>query len=198
SSKIDSTRLKTTKSVLDGFGRTTQFQVMSDPNGISFTDTTYDKIGRIASRSNPYYTTADPTYGITSYSYDALNRPTVVTRPGGATVLTDYTKRATRVQDEGNGSVRLSKIYQKDALGRLTSVCEVTSATQQGIPADQNPSPCNLDIAGTGFLTTHQYDTLDNLTTVTQGSLPNRTYVYDMLSRLTSENNPESGTTTYT
>jgi YD repeat-containing protein len=53
-----------------------------------------------------------------------------------------------------------------------------------------------------GCWTTYTYDALGNLLTVTQnaqatGNHQTRTYAYDMLSRLTSEINPESGTTTY-
>jgi len=108
SAKIDATRNATSKAVLDGFGRITQKQVTSDPNGIAYIDTTYDKVGRIASISNPYYTTTDATYGITSIQYDALNRITTITKPGAATVLIDYTKAGARIQDEGNGTNRVT------------------------------------------------------------------------------------------
>ena len=51
-----------------------------------YTTTTYDGDGRKASVTNPYRTTSDPTYGITSYVYDgggrstsaAVNNPDVV------------------------------------------------------------------------------------------------------------------------
>ncbi len=195
SSKIDSTHTLTSETVLDGFGRTTQTQLTSDPSGTVYTDMTYDSVGRVGSRSNPYRTTSDPTYGITSYQYDALNRVTQIARPGGSTVLPSYTRRAAQVQDEGNGTSRVSKIYQYDALGRLSYTCEVSSTTQLGI--SPTPSACGLDIGGTGFLTSYGYDILDNVTSVTQGGINPRTYAYDMLSRLTSEANPESGTTTY-
>src|SRR5207253_2184662 len=41
------------------------------------------------------------------------------------------------------------------------------------------------------------YNALNNLVSVAQGS-QTRTFVYDAMKRLTSETNPESGTTTYT
>ena len=196
SSKLDATRNIVTKTVLDTLGRTVQSQLTSDPTGTVYTDTGYDALGRVASVSNPYRTTTDPTYGVTSYAYDALGRVTTVTEPGGKTVLMTYTKAATRVQDEGNGTRRITTIHQRDGLGRLTDVCEVTSATQLGITP--TPAACGLDIAAAGFLTSYQYDTLGNLTGVDQGGLNPRSYSYDMLSRMTSETNPESGTTTYT
>ena len=196
SAKIDATRNATGKAVLDGLGRVTQKQVTSDPNGSAYIDTTYDNVGRIASISNPYYTTTDPTYGIASFQYDALDRITTITKPGAAMVLMNYTKAAARIQDEGNGVQRVTRVYQSDALGRLASVCEITSTTLLGITP--TPAACGLDISATGFLTTYQYDTLSNLVGVTQGGLNTRTYSYDMLSRMASETTPESGAVSYT
>jgi RHS repeat-associated protein len=46
------------------------------------------------------------------------------------------------------------------------------------------------------YSTSYSYDTLDNLTGVTQGS-QTRTFAYDSLKRLTSATNPESGTVSY-
>jgi YD repeat-containing protein len=124
------------------------------------------------------------------------NRIIKVTRPGGATVVTDYNKSATRVQDEGKGTGnKITKIYRNDSLGRLLSVCEVTSVAQLGTSG--TPADCGLDTAGTGFLTSYSYDSVDDLLSVTQTGINNRTYVYDMLSRLTSETTPESGNVTY-
>jgi len=106
-----------------------------------------------------------------------------------------YSGRASEVQDEGNGTSRVTRVYQSDGLGRLISVCEVTSATQLGNGG--TPSSCGQDIAATGFLTSYGYDALGNLTSVTQNGLNSRSYSYDGLSRLKTETNPESGTTTY-
>ena len=55
----------TTAATMDGLGRR-QSRLTSDPAGTDYTDTTYDALGRPATVSNPYRTTSDPTYGITS------------------------------------------------------------------------------------------------------------------------------------
>jgi RHS repeat-associated protein len=87
------------------------------------------------------------------------------------------------------------KQLEYDALGRMTSVCEITTATGSG--------SCAQTSAVTGYWTQYTYDVLNNLVGVTQnaqssGSEQTRTYVYDDLGRLTSETNPEAATTTYT
>jgi hypothetical protein len=65
SSKKDSTTNLTVESDLDSLGRINRQQLTSDPNGTAYVDTTYDSNGRTASVTNPYYTTGDPTYGVT-------------------------------------------------------------------------------------------------------------------------------------
>src|SRR5438128_1178786 len=132
---------------------------------------------------------------------------TQVTHPDGSSILTSYTGRATQVQDEGNGIQSVTRISQTDALGRLSSLCEVApgpfvgaggSSSSSLIGSGGTPAACGQDIAGTGFLTSYQYDTLGNLTQVNQNGIGPRTFAYDSLSRLTSATNPESGTISYT
>lgn len=158
--------------------------------------TAYDGLGLPYTVSNPYRSTSDPTYGLTAYTYDAFGRTTLLKHPDGTTMQTKYTDRATQLMDEGNGTRAVQRISQSDGLGRLTSVCEVTSSTQLGITP--TPTGCGQDIAATGFLTTYNFDTLDNLLSVSQGGLSSRSFAYDALSQVTSAANPESGLTTYT
>ena len=134
-------------------------------------------------------TFGESTWGTNSNQYDGLGRITQVTNPDGSTVLTTYTGRAAQISDEGNGTKRVQRITQSDALGRLTSVCEVTSTTLTGITP--TPAACGQDISATGFLTTYQYDALNNLLQVNQGGLNTRTFTYDSLSRLTNASNLE-------
>jgi RHS repeat-associated protein len=132
---------------------------------------------------------------VTTTQYDALGRPLTVTDGGGG--ATSYQ----HIQNDVLQSVGPTPIFQKqleyDGLGRLTSVCEITSASGSG--------PCGQSNMTTGFLTKYTYDALGNLLTVAQNAQPGaiggtqtRSYTYDGLSRLTSEQNPETGTITYT
>ena len=192
---------KTTTAILDGLARVTQTQLNSDPNCSTGTkvDTTYDQDERVSTKSNPYCGTSNASL-LTTTTYDGLSRVLRVTNPDGSYVTNSYTGRSVTTADEGNGpagaSVDVERISQKDGLGRLTAVCEVSATTQQG-SSSNTPSSCALDAPGTGFLTNYTYDTLDNLHTVAQGGV-NRAFIYDSLSRLQTATNPESGTTHYT
>jgi RHS repeat-associated protein len=198
-----------TLTAFDGLGHTVRTVLTSDPDCASGdrTDTTYDGLGRVYSVSNPYCTQGEPTSGLTTYNYDALGRTTQVNHPDGTNILTAYTGPATQVQDEGNGTQRVTRISQTDGLGRLVSVCEVATGPFVGsggasspslVGSGGTPAACGQAIAGTGFLTTYQqYDALNNLLQVNQNGLAARAYAYDSLSRLTSAANPESGTITY-
>jgi RHS repeat-associated protein len=195
----------TTNTFLDGLSRPIQSQLTSDPDCPTGdkTDTTYDALGRVATVSNPY---CGSTYVLTTYAYDALGRTQQITHPDNTTALTTYIGRATQVQDEGNGTQRVTRISQSDALGRLLSLCEVSpgpfigaggSSSTSLVGSNGAPVACGQDIAGTGFLTTYQYDGLSNLFQVNQTGIASRTFTYDSLSRLLTASNPESGSISY-
>jgi RHS repeat-associated protein len=169
-------------SVYDGLGRVIQTQLESDPQGIVYTDTTYDGLGRKHTVSNPYRSTSDPTYGLTTFGYDGLSRVKTVTTSDNAVVRTDYSGNQVTVTDQA-GKPRRSLT---DALGRLTRVDEPNKDT--GALGDVT-SPVQP--------TSYSYDALDDLKTVTQGG-QTRSFSYDSLKRLTSATNPESGTVNYT
>jgi YD repeat-containing protein len=171
----------TSVATLDGLGHIVKTLRTVDSDCVSGdrTDTTYNGLGHIYTVSNPYCTTGDSTYGLTTNMYDGLGRTTTVTHPDGTTILTSYTGRATKVQDEGNGTQRVTRISQSDGLGRLTSLCEVSSTTLVG--QNSAPAACNQDIGASGFLTSYQYNALDDLTQVTQGTMASRAFVYVLL-----------------
>src|SRR2546430_17318048 len=88
------------------------------------------------------------------------------------------------------GKERMSKT---NTLVQLTDVWETTPADQwtEGVSF-----PGHSEVT-TGYHTIYAYDALDNLTSVTQGTQPARTFNYDSLKRLSSAWNLESGTTSY-
>jgi RHS repeat-associated protein len=163
--------VKTT--IFDGLGRASQTQLTSDPSGTDYTITTYDGEGRKATVTNPYRTTSDHTYGITSYQYDALDRTLLVTKADGSRVTTTYTGNATTVTDEA-GKTRESFA---DGIGRMKEVIE--------------------GVGSPNYMTSYTYDALDDLVGVVQGSRT-RSFVYDSVKRMISSTNPEAGTVSYT
>ena len=162
--------------VYDGLGRTTETRT-SAPEGTIYTSQEYDAMGRVKRTYNPYRTTGDPTYGYADTAYDGLGRVLTVTTSDGAVVTTSYSGSATTVTDQA-GKTRRSIT---DGLGRLIRVDEPDSAGSLGTVA----SPTQP--------TSYVYDVLDDLTTVTQGTQPSRSFAYDSLKRLTDATNPESG-----
>jgi RHS repeat-associated protein len=180
---------KTALATMDGMGHVVQTELVSDPDGPTYTGTSYDGTGRTYQTYNP--TRCNPptsncgeaTWGVTTYTYDALGRTKSVAEPDGSAVGTSYNGNCTTVTDEA-GNQRESCT---DGLGRMTGVWEAPNLT----------STYN-------FETDYSYDALNNLLGVTQkgGSSSSsnwrpRSFAYDGLSRLTSAINPESGTITY-
>ena len=179
---------KTTLATMDGIGHVVQSELVSDPDGATYTSTTYDGFGRPYKVTNPYRSTGDSTYGITTQLYDALGRPCLVVPPDFAAsaptacpatppvgdLFTSYSGNQTTVTDEV-GNQRKS---QRNGLGQLTFVWEAPNQT------------------GYNYETDYVYDALGNLQSVTQkgsnsANARTRTFTYDSLSRLLCAANPE-------
>jgi len=189
----------------DSLGRKKQTQINSDSEGTIYSDTGYDSLGRVALQSNPYRSISEPTYGVTSFTYDAVGRKTMQVQPDGNSQQWCYMGISTTLQS--NCHLQLAKSGSKastgsyvdfqdesgddwqrnmDGLGRLTSVMEPNGVT-----------------ATPSMQTTYTYNSVGDLLKVTQAgngtdaARASRTFIYDTLSRLLSALNPESGTTTY-
>src|SRR6267378_4011414 len=91
---------------VDGLGRVVQPQLNSDPQGMVYTDMTYDALGRKSSVSNPYRSPSESTYGITTYQYDVLGRTTKVIPPDGSgtanNVSTTYAGNCTTTTEQAS------------------------------------------------------------------------------------------------
>ncbi|MGH9686523.1 MAG: RHS repeat-associated core domain-containing protein [Candidatus Acidiferrales bacterium] len=189
-------------STIDGLGRSELSQTKQAPGAGTYDsiESYYDSLGRPYKTTLPYAANAGATCSGTcpgaTTTYDALGRPASVIDGGGGTTGYSYpgndTYQTNSPAPSGENTKR--KQLEYDALGRLTSVCEVTGTTGSGT--------CAQTSSATGYWTKYTYDVLGDLTGVTQNaqssSTQSRSFSYDDLGRMTSETNPETGTTTYT
>jgi RHS repeat-associated protein len=187
----------------DGFGRTIFGQTKQGPSATNYDTvaTCYDSFGRESAATLPYSAAAitsntqSCTGAQTGYTYDALSRTASVSASGGGSTTYSYSQND--VLQTLTSPIQ-SKQQEYDALGRLTSVCEITSGTT-AFPG----ASCKQNTSATGYLTQYTYDLLGDRTGVTQNAqassvTQSRTYVYDMLGRLTSETNPETNNSAVT
>jgi RHS repeat-associated protein len=115
----------------DGLGRAYKGQ-HALPNGTATVDTTFDLAGHPATVSNPYFSTSDPTYGLISSQYDALDRVTQTTKQDGSISRMQYSV-ATTMAVNGDCTIATDEAGKQrgactDALGRLVEVDEPNSA----------------------------------------------------------------------
>ena len=182
----------------DGLGRGYVNQLREAPGSSTYdsVENNYDTDGRPNRVTLPYAGSAGQTNSSapsTTRTFDALGRKTQITNgstPPAQTTFT-YTQNDTyRTRGPApTGENAKRRQYEYDALGNLTSVCEITSVTGSGT--------CGQTSAVTGFWTKYTYDADNNLTGVTQNAQSSttqtRSYTYDGLNRMTSETNPETG-----
>jgi len=197
---------------LDGLGRAHVQQTRQGPSLTTFdsVETDYDSIGRVSRVTLPYSGSAGQTNSTiagTTTTYDALSRPLTVLDGGGGSTIYNHGTPGSQKNDvlitqspapTGENSKRRQLV--SDPLGRLTSVCEVTAGTTAWPGGTCAP---NTSQTQTGYWTQYTYNPMGNLMSVLQNAQAaaslqqTRTYTYDWMNRMTSEGNPESGTTTY-
>jgi RHS repeat-associated protein len=173
-SPIQGSNVRKDTSYLDGLGQTIQATAF-DGSGTSYasTQTQYDGVGRGYNVSNPYTTT--PQYW-TGSTFDALGRQLKTVLPDSNQVTYSYSgPSVTKTDPAGH-----QKKQQQDGLGRLATVYD---------PDPSNGNSLTLQ-------TNYSYTVLDQKATVTQG-VQTRTFAYDGMGRMTSQNLPESGTTAF-
>ncbi len=184
------THTVTSYKTFDGVGNTVSNQ---DKNGSAYDTTSNTYSGTfLTSMSLPCSTT---TLGATctttkfSYTYDSVGR--LVTKTDsttGATETYSYNANDVKVTTSGGTSPVVSTQTEVDGLGRVVSVCEIT--TSPGYAS------CGQTSTASGFLTTYGYNAVGDLTTITQfanGTPQTRPMTYDLIHRKLTETTPESG-----
>jgi RHS repeat-associated protein len=133
----------------------------------------YDGKGRAYQTSLPYNTCTGEVEHFVTTLYDGANRPISVATDDLSATTTTYSGNQSTVTDAASAS----RTITTDGLGRLTSVIET--------------------ITPTSYTTSYTYDVLDDLLTVTQGALSQRTFTYDAMKRQVTATNPENGRICY-
>jgi RHS repeat-associated protein len=186
---------------LDGLGRLHVQQTRQGPSATNFdsVETDYDALGRVSRFTLPYVNTAGQTSttapGV-STSYDALSRTSNTQDSGGGTTSYTYTQNDTLVSVGPAPGTENAKQRQLEfnELGQLTSVCEITSLLSGN-------GTCAQSNSKSGYWTKYTHDVFGDLLSVTQNAQASsanqqtRTYTYDAMGRLTSEQNPETAQT---
>jgi RHS repeat-associated protein len=190
---------------VDSMGRQQLTEVNLENGNYSITATTYDSNGRVKTQTVPYTGVAgtlSSTAPAFTFTYDGLDRPLTEVGPlysstiPGTTKTYAYNKNDTTVTVSPAPSGENAKSTQTEVngLGRVTSVCEITSGTGY-----QN---CQQAQSATGFLTTYSYYPGGKLNTITQNvggtTTQLRTFTYDNSNtgRQLTATTPESGTNT--
>jgi RHS repeat-associated protein len=183
------------RTTVDGFGRLILSQRLQAPGATNYdtAESDYNNVGQPSRSTMPFSATAGTTNssapGVNT-TYDALGRVLTTQDADGGT--TSYTYTNNDVLQTVSGTQTFQKQLEYDGLGRLTSVCEISST----LPLI---GTCGQSNTMTGLWTKYTYDALGHLLTVTQnaqaasGSQQTRSFVYDWMGRMTSESNPETG-----
>jgi RHS repeat-associated protein len=181
-------------------GQLKDTKLTNDPQGTVTTETTYDTLGRVLTKKNPFRSVLDATYGVTTYEYDGLNRVKKVTLPDNMAQFSYYgagmstgggrTTQLCSTSTYGYGYPTLAK----DEAGKKRQ--SWTDAFGRLIEADEPDSSGSLTLG-----TCYKYDVHNNLKEVNQG-VQTRTNTYENdgsgntigLGRLITEVTPEGGT----
>jgi RHS repeat-associated protein len=146
------------------FGKPTLWQRKVGGDWVTQKRFNYDSSGRLAWKQ-------DGLGHQTTYTYDALDRKTVVTQPNGSTTQYTYTDWIVTITD-ANGN---QTVQNYDMLGRLVSVKETP------------------DSGTTYYTTSYTYDTFNHLVKMVNPKNAATVNTYDNLGRLIRTDYPQDG-----
>ncbi len=164
---------------LDGHGRVHGEVAYGKDYVADVVVTKFDDLGRLWQQSRPYRSGTAPMY---TYEYDKLDRTTKVTAPDGSIVERFYNESSypsAATQNVPGQTVRAKDPWGRERWARFDEQNRLAEVVE--------PDPNGSGAVATGGLkTSYVYDTLGNLTLVTQGD-QTRSFKYDNLSRLTAQ-----------
>jgi RHS repeat-associated protein len=176
----------------DGYGRPVLQQTRQGPGSSNWdtVQTAYDGAARVQFVTAPYVSTAGAAQGpepAEYWTYDGLNR-VIDEKNYWYSIDINYSYNLNDVQvtvgPAPSGENTKRRQFEYDGLRRLTSVCELTSAS--GSSCGQNTNGVT-----SAYRTAYTYDAVGNLMGVNQSG-QTRSFSYDGLGRMLSETNPET------
>ena len=177
---------------LDGLGRLSLSQVRTAPGSSTFDNTIQYGYGwtTTGTLTGPFATETVPGgTALTTAQRDPLGRVAIVTDGGGGTMSMSYSSNDVlrSLGPAANGENPKNRQVQYDALGRVTSVCEILSS---------GGTSCGQNTSASGYQTSYTYAVPTGggeQVGVAQG-VQSRNYVRDGEGRLLTSTDPESGT----
>ncbi|WP_348260991.1 RHS repeat-associated core domain-containing protein [Telmatobacter sp. DSM 110680] len=180
----------------DGLGRAISSVLMSDPDGSTTSTMSFDGNSRLMTSSNPYRSTSDPTYGSDTTAYDGFDRVVSTTHADTTSVKTFLGAAV------GSNGGQSSQLCAQSTYGVGYPVLTIDEASRKRqfwndafgrtIETDESNSSGALTVN-----TCYGYDPADDLTSVAPLGATARTYLYDLIGRITQAIDPESGTVNY-
>ena len=167
--------------------QTRQTKALTEGGVFDLVDTVYNSMGDVIQQSRPYRSGDTIRWNITTY--DALQRVTSVEAPDGSKIQSFYNEsnRPSAASSAPGETARTVDAWGRERWGRTNSLGRLVEVVEP----DQNGSG---SVATNGMGTTYTYDTLGNLTTVTQGS-QTRSFKHDAFGRMTAQKLAERSAT---
>lgn len=185
---------------INGLGLVSKEEALTREGGVDYwdvVDTKYDKMGRAWKQTLPYRSGQVAQWAETFY--DALGRVTKVKAPDGSESKSFYNEatRPVTASATAGQTTRAVDSWGRERWGRADAqgrLVEVIEPEPEPDPADTTIVKGLVQGAGASaksLVTKYSYNTLGNLTLVTQGS-QQRKFEYDSLGRLTRQKLPEA------
>jgi RHS repeat-associated protein len=176
---------------LNGRGQVRREEALGQNGVWDVVDTQYDSMGGVSQQTRPYRNGYETPQWIV-ITYDALGRTTSVQQPDGSISQAFYNEASrpdvAAPQSSAPGqTTRMVDAWGRERWGRTDAggrLVEVVEPNPQG----------DGSIWNGGLATTYSYNTLGNLTAITQGS-QTRSFRYDAVGRLTNQKLAEASAT---
>lgn len=163
------TKIPTSKTVYDAFGRETRSQVTHFDNTIVSVDKVYDEYGNLEKVSLPFLGSTASLWN--TYSYDAYNRPLEYAEASGHFTRYSYSGNTTSVTTDNVTTTKTNNVF-----GQLVSVTDPAGTIEYNLGADGQPKSV---VAPGGVTTSFEYDVYGRRTALVDPSAGRTTYEYD-------------------